>query len=83
MYEDALDETGTVNTEALTDSDDESGTGGGDTTQQRNKFEAISGIPDELLRVHEVAPGVKPEGCSWFVYENSDGISNHINGNER
>ena len=79
LYQDALDETGTVNTEALIDSDDESS----EDVIQRVRYEEIKGVKDDLMRVHGVAPGVKPEGCSRLVYENTDGLRNNISGNDK
>lgn len=59
LYDQALDETGTVATATLSDSDDDSVFGNIDIQQQ---FKEIEGIKDELLTVHGVAPGRKAEG---------------------
>ena len=74
LYNEALDETGTVSTACLTDSDDESW---GDEpsrvpiTAAEATFlekEAVSGISDDLLNVHGIAPGPKPEGVTRLIY---------------
>ena len=40
-------------------------------------------IEDEILEVHEVAPGRKAEGVTSVIYENSDGLNNLIGGNRK
>ena len=82
-----IDETGTVATEGLTDEEsedsdiDEGGLSQAEL-QQREVAEA-SGVSDEVLRVHGVAPGSKPDGVFRLVYENCNGLSNKITGNEK
>ena len=89
LYNEALDETGTVSTAALSDSDDESlgsGTFRESITAAEAAFlerEAISGISDDLLNVHGFAPGPKPEGVTRLIYENPDGFNTRISGNEK
>jgi hypothetical protein len=60
MRSDSIDETGTVDTEGLTD--DESAASAlsnfGLTPMQKEFLEA-TGVTDELLRVHGIAPGSK------------------------
>jgi hypothetical protein len=41
------------------------------------------GIPEEILRVHGMAPGEKREGIIRLVYENANGINNRLAGNEK
>ena len=89
LYNEALNETGTVSTAALSDSDDESL--GSETfrepiTAAEAAFlerGAISGKSDDLLNVHGVAPGPKPEGVTRLIYENPDGFNTRIRGNEK
>ena len=83
LYDQALDETGTVDTAGLTDSDTESM---GEQQQQqqwdqeasRKEMEEMAGISDEVLEVHGVAPGRKAEGVTRVLYENCDGVNNNI-----
>ena len=85
-----MDETGTVSTQGLTDSDDGSistrceSTAGGHTIvgsaiveieANIKEISEIQGVADELLTVHGVAPGPKPEGVTRMIYENLDGIN--------
>ena len=66
LYDQALDETGTVDTAGLTDSDTKSM---GEQQQQqqwdqevsRKEMEEMAGISDKVLEVHGVAPGRKVE----------------------
>ena len=98
LYNAAVDETGTVSTQGLTDSDEdsvstkgESAAGeytnvGGSTVEIEASIKEISeiqGVADELLTVHGVAPGPKPEGVTRMIYENLDGINTRICGNEK
>ena len=80
LYDQALDETGTVATATLSDSDDDSVFGKIDIQQQ---FREIEGIKDELLTVHGVAPGRKAEGVSRLVMENVNGFNTTIGENEK
>lgn len=80
LYDQALDETGTVATATLSDSDDDSVFGNIDIQQQ---FKEIEGIKDELLTVHGVAPGRKAEGVSRLVMENANGFNTTISENEK
>jgi hypothetical protein len=79
-----IDETGTVGTEGLTD-DDSAGSSGKEcqvAVMQRDMLEA-SGVADEVLTVHGIAPGSKADGVFRLVYENCNGLSNKISGNEK
>ena len=90
LYDQALDETGTVDTAGITDSDTESM---GEQQQQqqqqwdqeasRKEMEEMAGIFDEVLEVHGVAPGRKAEGVTRVLYENCDGMNNNIGGNDK
>ena len=83
-----IDETGTVDTAGLTDSDSDgdllsvdSNKVGQSTEQQ--ELEEIQGVADELLRVHGTAPGCKGEGITRLLYENAHGLNSRIGGNEK
>jgi hypothetical protein len=41
------------------------------------------GVPKEVLQIHGAAPASKPEGVIQLVYENVNGISNRLSGNEK
>ena len=45
--------------------------------------EEIQGISNNLLNVHGIAPGAKPEGVTRLIYENPDGFNTRISGNEK
>ena len=84
LFEEALDETGTVVIEGMTDPDLESGEVEMNATMAKTlEQEEILHVSDDLLKVHGVPPSKKREGCMRFVYENPDGISNRISGNEK
>ena len=88
LFNEAIDETGTVTTVGLTDSDDsddESATGITITAAIATALEneEIQGISNDLLNVHGIAPGAKPEGVTRLIYENPDGFNTRISGNER
>ena len=91
----SIDETGTVDTRELTDSDSDGDLlSDGDSINNNNNLtaeqkelkeiqEVLQGVPDELLKVHGVAPGAKPEGVTRMMYENSHGLNSRISGNEK
>ena len=88
LFNEAIDETGTVTTVGLTDSDDsddESATGITITAAIATALEneEIQGISNDLLNVHGIAPGAKPEGVTRLIYENPDGFNTRISGNEK
>lgn len=85
---DSIDETGTVETEGMTDTDSDVNSicSKTDSTDEdiliaQEERAAVEGVDDELLRVHGVAPGKKPEGVSRLMYENSHGFNSRISGN--
>ena len=84
LFNEALDETQTVSTASLTDSDDES-LGINYTIAEATYMENVEalGVSDELLTVHGVAPGPKPEGVTRLIYENPDGFNTRISNNEK
>ena len=75
FYKAALDETGTVNTAPLSDSDDECESVDSENinnvniTEQQRELR-IEGVPDEVLEVHGVAPMRKGEGVTRLIMEN-------------
>ena len=87
LFNEALDETQTVSTASLTDSDDESvGTIATNVTTAEAIFwetEAVQKLSSDLLTVHGVAPGPKPEGVTRMIYENPDGFNTKISDNEK
>lgn len=83
LYTEAMDETGTVDTAELSESDADS-LGGGYQKQLATSIleeEGIMGIEDEVLEVHELPPVRKAEETTRIIYENCDGIPNNIGGN--
>ena len=40
-------------------------------------------ISEELLRVHGIAPGKKPEGVTGIIYENANSFNKRISGNKK
>ena len=80
LYDAAIDETGTVGTVTLTDSDCES-----ESSEEEMSVQQFleSGICEDLLKIHGVAPGRKAEGVIRVGMENMNGMPNHINGNEK
>ena len=40
-------------------------------------------IAKELLRVHRIPPGKKPESVSRIIYENANSFNTRISGNEK
>ena len=60
LYNEALDETGTVATEGLTDSDGDSWNDSSSAgTAEALEVQELAGVNDELLEVQGVAPGKK------------------------
>jgi hypothetical protein len=67
-----VDETGTIDTRLLDH---------GETLQQEQ--EIIRGVSEEILQVHRVLPGRKEEGITRLLYENANGLSNRMCGNQK
>ena len=79
LYNEAIDETGTVSTAGLSDADEDSwGDGNKYSLAATLEREEVAGIADELLEVHGVAPNRKAEGVTRLLYENVDGTNNRI-----
>ena len=84
LYNKAINETGTVDTESMSDSDADSwGWDQGELQATMVELEEISGVADELLEVHGIAPGRKAEGVTRLIYENVDGFNNRITNNDK
>ena len=89
LYDEAVDETGTIDTAELSDSNADSYTDSLGEQYQINltaatlEMEEITGVSDEILEVHGIAPGRKVEGVSRLIYENIDGLNNKIGGNKK
>ena len=86
LYEEAIDETGTVATgelvePSLTDSSADDYMSSAIASMLEN--EEIQGVSDDLLNIHGIAPGPKPEGVTRLLYENPDGLNTRMCGNEK
>ena len=75
LYDEAIDETGTVGTAPLTDSDSESESSVDEMSVQQF---LESGICEDLLKIHGMAPGRKAEGVTRVGMENMNGMPNYI-----
>ena len=79
LYNDAVDETGTVSTVGLTDDESDYINIATEYTEQME----IEGVCEEVLEVHGRVPGKKSEGVTRLVYENPNGFNSRIAGNEK
>ena len=68
-----LDKTGTIDMTCLRSREE---------IQQQEQND-IRGVSDEVLQVHGVPPGCKEEGITRLIYENANGISNRLFGNDK
>ena len=50
--------------------------------QQQEQID-IQGVSNKVLQVHGVPPGRKEEGITILIYENANGISNRLCGNDK
>ena len=80
LYQEALVETGTIPIDSLTESDNDLITLRGKTVEW--KEEGTVDISKELLRVHVIAPGKKPERVTRIIYENANSFNTIISGNK-
>ena len=81
---DTIDETGTVDTSGLADDDlvgSQSPMEG--LSAKMKEMVEVSGVRDELLSVHGVAPGSKAEGIVRLIYENLKGLNSRVSDNEK
>ena len=83
LYEEAIDETGTVSTVGLTDSDSDNGDHINESIATSLELEEIQGVHEDLLQVHGVVPGPKADGVTRVIYENPDGFNTRISDNEK
>ena len=84
QYNEVINETGTVATGGLSDSDEGSWEDGNNYSLAVTlEMEEVAGIADELLEVHGVAPGKKVEGVIRLLYKDVDGMSNRICNNDK
>ena len=81
LYQEALDETGTVSIASLTESDTDSVT----LREKSVKWEEEGTVDnaEELLRVHGIAPGKKPDGVTRIIYENANNFNTRISGESK
>ena len=81
LHQEALDKTGTVSIASLTETDTDS------VTLRENSVEwEEEGTVDnseELLRVHRIAPGKKPDGVTRIIYENANSFNTRISGKSK
>ena len=80
LYEKAMDETGAVSTVELNKLDTENFET--NATEYTERVE-ISGVSDEDLTVHGVAPGKKPDGVPRLIYENPNGFNYRISNTKK
>jgi hypothetical protein len=71
----ALDKTGTVDISPLCRNHDNSEQLALTEQQERSRVMG-AGVPEEVLRVHGIAPSGKSEGVVRLIYENVNGINN-------
>ena len=81
LYQEALDETGTVSIASLTESNTNPVTLRENTVEWEEK--GTVDIDEELLSVHRIAPGKKPDGVTRIIYENANSFNTRISGNEK
>ena len=62
-----VDETGTVEVEDRHRQEEE-------VQRAKREFQELRGVSDEVLKVHGIAPGKKPEGVTRLIYENVNGL---------
>ena len=84
LYEEAIDETGTVATEDLTDLESVADESTNNSIAHKLwELDEVGLITEDLLQVHGTAPGRKEEGITRLFYENGNGLNNRIAGNEK
>ena len=81
---DIIDETGTVDTSGLEEDESVSpqSSAEGRSVKLKEMVEA-SGVREELLSVHGVAPGSKAEGIVRLIYENLNGLNSRMSDDEK
>ena len=84
LYNEAIDEMGTISTAGLSDSDDDISVQNTSTAEATYlEEEEIRGVSDDLLSIQGNVPGPKRDGVSRLIYENADGFNTRISGNEK
>ena len=85
LYNDAVDETGTVSRSFLMKPDAKCKEQDlyGKRRAEKCEKEEIKGVTDELLKVHGVAPRKKGEGVTIVIYKNPNGFNSQITHNEK
>ena len=85
LYNDAIDETGTVSTVSLINPDAECKEQYLYEKRRAEQYgmKEIKWVTDEVLKVHGVAPGKKGEGVTRVIYENPNGFNSWITCNEK
>jgi hypothetical protein len=78
----ALDKTGTVDTSPLCRNHDNSEQLVLTEQQERSRVMG-AGVPEEVLRVHGIAPSGKLEGVVRLIYENINGVNNRLYNNDK
>ena len=81
LYQEALDETGTLSIASLMESDNNSAALREKTVEWEE--EGTVDTADKLLRVHRIAPGKKPDGVTRIIYENANSFNTRIIRNEK
>jgi hypothetical protein len=77
MHAWSIDDTGTLDTTGMASSSEIDA-----LEQEIREFNSII-IPEEVLQVHGYAPPKKAEGIVCLVYENVNGLSNRLCGNQK
>jgi hypothetical protein len=78
----ALDKTGTVDASFLCNNNENNKRIALVEQQERNRVAEL-GVPEEVLRIHGVAPGSKRDGVIRLIYENVNGINNRLCNNDK
>ena len=78
----ALDETGTIDTSLFCNTYENNERLALAEQQEATRVTEL-GVPEEVLQIHGEAPGSKPEGVFRLIYENVNGISNRLTGNDK
>ena len=85
LYNNAIDETGTVSTASLINPDAECKEQHLHEKRgaEQCEMEEIKGVTDEVLKVNGISPGKKGEGMTRVIYENPNGFNSQITRNEK
>ena len=85
LYNDDVDETGTVSTASSIKHDDECKDQYLYEKRRAEQYEMeeIKGFTDEVLKVHGISPGKKGECVTRVIYENPNGFNSRITRSEK